>query len=78
MSKHNDADRLIASYSAAYERRHGKIAPGLVYERGWYVFKNGSSARYRRHRIEGMRDFLLEQARQIESLARRTRGQPDK
>ena len=58
----------IANYQVAYERRHGKKAPALLYRRGWFVFEDKPTTHYRRWQIVKMMKFLNEQAEQIESL----------
>jgi hypothetical protein len=56
-------DALIAEYRSAYAAANGKeLDSALLYERGWFLFMSPHGgwveARYRRKRLEGMRDRL--------------------
>lgn len=54
-------ERVAREYQAAYSAANEEPAPGLVWQRGWFVMRRsiGSSRKYRRAEIEEMRDELL-------------------
>jgi hypothetical protein len=53
-------ERLIRDYKAAYERANGKTAPTVIYQEGWFRFKDYQNRGYRRAAMEEMLECLRE------------------
>lgn len=62
-------ERVAREYQAAYTAANGEPAPGIVWQRGWFVITRsiGSSRKYRRTEIEEMRDELRRRVTKLTS-----------
>ena len=59
-------DQLIDEWRYAYFRANGKVAPPVVYDRGWFMI-DGKPPRYRSEHIAHFRDELRRRVKPTES-----------
>ncbi len=51
-------ERVGRDWQKAFRAAHGKTAPAIIYERGWFKIENSAGTKYRRATIEQMTKVL--------------------
>ncbi len=59
-------ERLARDWQDAYQAINDQTAPAVVWEKGWFLISGASSTKYRRAKLEEMRDRLRDRLRQKE------------